>query len=158
MSRRMVAALLLLAPLAAGAAACRFQAGTGLAFGTYEIFSTAPRDTQATITLVCDGTGTAQTLSLMLRVGPGGNAGSVTARRMRHTGGSASTLAYGLYRDAARSSVWGTTTGVDTVGATLAVPASGSTSATFIVYGRIPPGQDVFVGSYADAVQVTIDY
>jgi spore coat protein U-like protein len=157
-SSRMLAALLLLAPLAAGAAACRFQAGAGLAFGTYEILSPAPRDTQATVSVVCEGTGTAQTLSLMLRVGPGMNAASANVRRMRNTGASGATLAYGLYRDSARSSVWGTSTGIDTMGATLAVPASGSASASFILYGRIPPGQDAHVGTYGDAVQVTIDY
>mgnify|MGYP001627186577 CR=1 FL=1 len=149
---------MLLAPLAAGAAACRFQAGAGLAFGTYDILARAARDTQATVTVICDGTGTAQSVSLMLRVGPGANAASVHARRMRHAGGAPATLAYGLYRDPARSSAWGTSTGVDTLGATLMVPASGSASASFVLYGRMPPGQDVHVGTYTDAVQVTIDY
>ena len=158
MSRSLLAALLLLAPLAAGAAACRFHAGAGLAFGTYEILSPAPRDTQSTVTVICEGTGTAQTVSLMVRVGAGMNSASVGARRMRHTGGSSSTLSYGLYRDPSRSSIWGTSTGIDTMGATLSVPASGSASATFILYGRIPPGQDAHVGTYGDSVQVTIDY
>jgi spore coat protein U-like protein len=157
-SRSLLAALLLLAPLAAGAAACRIQAGSGLSFGTYDILSPAPRDSQSTVTVICDGTGTPQTVSLMLRVGPGANAASPGLRRMRNTGGSTSTLSYGVYRDAARSSVWGTSTGIDTLGAALAVPASGSASASFTLYGRIPPGQDAHVGTYGDAVQVTIDY
>lgn len=158
MTRSWLAALLLLAPLAAGATACRFQAGPGLAFGTYEILSRAPRDTQSTITVVCDGTGTAKTVSVMVRVGSGANSPSASVRRMRHTGGSTATLAYGLYRDPARSSVWGMSSGVDTLGATLSVPARGSVSASFTLYGRMPPGQDAHVGSYGDAVQVTIDY
>jgi spore coat protein U-like protein len=44
------------------------------------------------------------------------------------------------------------------MGATLSVPASGSASASFTLFGRIPPGQDAHVGTYGDSVQVTIDY
>lgn len=157
MSRGWVAALLLLAPLAAQAAACRFQASGGLAFGTYEILARAPRDSQAQVTVTCEGTGTAQAVTLMLRVDAGANAAG-GGRRLRHAGGSTATLQYGIYRDAARSSSWGMTTGVDTLGATLSVPATGSTSAGFVMYGRIPPGQDVPVGNYTDAVRLTIDY
>lgn len=155
---RVFALLLALAPLAAPAAVCRILSGSGLAFGAYDLLATAPRDSQATLTVACEGTGAAQNVVLSMRIDQGVNGASVAARRMVHTGGAGDALHYGLFRDAARSSVWGMSDGIDTLGATLAVPATGTTAASFTIFGRIPPRQQARVGSYADAVQVTINY
>jgi spore coat protein U-like protein len=95
---------------------------------------------------------------LTLRVDQGVNGSSVANRRMVHTSGSGDALSYGLYRDPQRSSVWGVSDGIDTVGASLAVPNLGAGVASFTLYGRIPPGQNARVGTYADAVQITVAY
>jgi spore coat protein U-like protein len=151
--------LLLLAPLAADAAAvCRLLSGGSLAFGSYDILASAPRDSQMTVTVSCEATGGAQTVLLTVRVDPGINGSSVANRRMLHTGGTGDALAYGIYRDPARSSVWGVSDGIDTLGATLAVPSLGAAAASFTLYGRIPPAQNARVGSYGDAVQITVSY
>jgi spore coat protein U-like protein len=70
------------------------------------------------------------------------------------TSGSNS-LTYGLYTNAARTTVWG-----DGTGSTATVTNTGSGSAqNFTVYGRIPAGQtSTPAGIYADTVSVTITY
>jgi spore coat protein U-like protein len=158
-NKALLGLLLALAPqLAPAAAVCRLVSGSGLAFGPYDVLARAPRDSQVTVGISCEGTGTQQNVMLVLRVDQGAHGASVESRRMLHTGGSGSALAYGLYRDAARTSVWGMTEGLDTMGTTLVVPATGTAAARFTIYGRIAPAQDVRAGTYADAVQVTINY
>jgi len=151
--------LLLLAPLAADAAAvCRMLSAGSLAFGSYDLLARAPRDSQVSVTVSCEGNGSAQTVLVSLRVDQGSNGSSIASRRLLHTGGSGDALAYGLFRDPARSSVWGVSQGIDTMNAALSVPSLGAAAASFTIYGRIPPGQNAHVGSYSDAVQITIDY
>lgn len=158
MSSRLAACLLALAPLAAPAAVCRIVSGGALAFGTYDLLAAAPRDSQASLTISCSGTGTPQTVVLVVGIDTGQNGTPGGLRRMKHTAGAPDALAYNLYRDPGRSSAWGVTPGVDTTPVTLTVPASGSASALVTIYGRIPARQDLRVGSYADAVQVVVTY
>jgi spore coat protein U-like protein len=145
-------------PLATPAAVCRIVSGGSLAFGNYDLLAAAPRDSQATLTISCSGTGTAQTVTLVVGIDPGVNGTAGGLRRMKHTAGAPDAMAYNLYRDAGRSSAWGMTPGVDTTPLTLAVPANGSSSALVTIYARIPPRQDLRIGNYADAVQVIVTY
>jgi len=65
-------------------------------------------------------------------------------------------LFYNLYRDAARTSVWG-----DGMGGTQVqfVPdPPNNTPVPFTIFGRVPAGQDVSAGAYADSVTVTVNY
>lgn len=48
--------------------------------------------------------------------------------------------------------------GVDTVSQSLGVPNKGTATATFRIYARIPPQQNVGIGAYSDRVQVTLTY
>jgi spore coat protein U-like protein len=63
-------------------------------------------------------------------------------------------LTYELYSDSVRSTVWGSGAGS---GLSL-TPAPSRAPRTFDVYGRIPSGQDVAVGSYSDSVVATINF
>ena len=151
--------LLLLAPLAADAAAvCRMLSGGSLAFGSYDLLARAPRDSQTSVSISCETTGSAQTVLVSLRVDQGLNGSSIASRRMLHTSGTGDALAYGLFRDPARSSVWGVSDGIDTMTAALSVPSLGAAVASFTIYGRIPAAQNARVGNYSDAVQITINY
>ena len=158
MNSRLAAGVLALAPLFAQAAVCRIVSGSGLAFGTYDTLASAPRDSQTTLMVRCSGSGSPEVVTLMVGVDPGLHGTPGGMRRMMHTAGTADALAYNLYRDAGRSSSWGMSTGVDTVPITITVPATGSTSAAINIYARIPARQEPRVGTYADAVMVTIDY
>jgi spore coat protein U-like protein len=61
---------------------------------------------------------------------------------------------YGLYTDAARTTVWGD------VGTLAAVTynSTGMAATTTNIYGRIAAGLDVAVGSYTDTVTATIQF
>jgi spore coat protein U-like protein len=150
--------LALAAPLAWPATVCRLVGGVSMGFGSYDYFSAVPNDSQTTVSVSCDRSGGAPTVTVTVRIDQGANGAGVGSRRMLHTGGSGDLLNYGLYRDVARSQVWGMTDTVDTMGATLAVPNKGSAGASFTVYGRIPARQDLSAGNYADSVQITILY
>lgn len=159
MSRWLAVGFLLLAAHGAEAAAvCRLLSGGSLAFGSYDILASAPRDSQMSLTVTCEATGGAQNVLLTLRVDQGINGSSIANRRMLHTSGSGDALGYGVFRDPQRSSVWGVSDGIDTVGAALAVPSLGAAAASFILYGRIPAAQNARVGTYSDALQITVTY
>jgi spore coat protein U-like protein len=65
------------------------------------------------------------------------------------------TMAYNLYLDAARLSVWGDgTAGTATYGPVH--PAEGSTSIS--IYGRLPAGQSQPAGAYGDTLTVTLQF
>lgn len=83
----------------------------------------------------------------------GGSAASFAARAM--SDGAGNELAYNLYTDIARSTVWG-----DDSGATDLLAATGTGVAQNLsVFGRVPGGQtSVPAGSYSDTVNVTVSY
>lgn len=82
----------------------------------------------------------------------GGTTGSPPASRKMSKGSERVT--YGLYKDAARSQVWGDPS---TPGST--VPGTGTGLAqNLAVYGRVPPQPTPSPGLYSDTVVVTITY
>jgi spore coat protein U-like protein len=75
---------------------------------------------------------------------------TINARKMAS---GANSLNYQLYSDAARSTIWGNTTGTDTVtgsGTGLAVDHT--------VFGAVPAAQLVPAGDYADTITVRVYY
>ena len=73
------------------------------------------------------------------------------ARRMKN---GSEYLTYELYKESGRTNVWGNSGGALV---TLANAASNAAQ-TLTVYGRIAPGQNVSVGNFGDAVQITVTY
>jgi spore coat protein U-like protein len=123
-------------------ATCSLSATT-LAFGTYV---GVQLDGSSTLSVSCTNT-TPYTVALNAGVGTGA---TVATRKMTATG---TTLNYSLYQDTTRATVWGQTTGTDTVAGT----GNGSAQ-SLTVYGRIPAGQLPTPGSYADTITATITY
>lgn len=121
--------------------ACLGGAG-GLAFGTYDPFSSAPLDSTSTIFALCPA---GRTVRISIDAG---HSRSFAARTLRS---GSEVLRYNLYLDAARTVVWGDGTG----GSSVRTSGGGLVVAT--VYGRIPPGQDPVVGAYRDVIRVTFD-
>lgn len=115
---------------------------TGVAFGTYDPFSSAPLDSTGSISVTCSSS-TSYTIALSA------GQGSFATRTL--TSG-VHPLAYNLYTDVLRTTVWG-----DGSGPTATVAGSG-TSASFNVYGRVPALQNAYVGSYADTIVVTVNF
>lgn len=121
-------------------------AATDLVFGNYDSLTTAPTDQSSSIVIVC----TADS-SYTIGLDAGTGAGATTATR-KLTGG-AGTLNYSLYRDGARTQVWGNSAGSDTVaGVGTGVPAE------YSVYGRIAPKQPARRGAYTDVITVSVTY
>ena len=122
---------------------------TPVAFGVYDPVvanATAPLDGTGAVIVTCTkGAGTSIDLGL------GANATGAT-RRMAAGGGDY--LTYQLYQDSGRTTVWGSG---GSAGQTIA-GAPSKAPRTFTVFGRVPAGQYVPAGSYADTVIATINF
>jgi spore coat protein U-like protein len=120
-----------------------------VAFGAYDPVvanAAAALNATGTVTVACTR-GTAATVDL-------GNGANLAAGSRRMANG-AEFLGYALYKDAARTAVWGT----GLAGGTTAAYAAATIAPTAItVYGTVPAAQDVAVGAYADVVLATINY
>jgi spore coat protein U-like protein len=125
-------------------ATCSVAAAT-LNFSSQGVL-TANVDASSTLTATCSST-TAYTVALN-----GGNAGASdpTQRKMSK---ASEQITYGLYRDSARSQVWGSTTGTNT--------ASGTGSGlgqSFTVFGRVPAQTTPSPGTYLDTIVATLTF
>jgi spore coat protein U domain-containing protein, fimbrial subunit CupE1/2/3/6 len=121
-----------------------------LAFSDYD--GSAAVDGSADLSVRCSN-GTLYTISL----GDGAN-GTIAQRKLESAAGDQ--LDYNLYTAAARSTIWGETVGVDTVGGK-GKGMSTNQANTHTVYGTIPnnpANQDVPTGLYSDQVAVTVAY
>ncbi|HEY6003922.1 MAG TPA: spore coat U domain-containing protein [Anaeromyxobacter sp.] len=126
------------------APACTIGAGT-LAFGGYDPIganATTPLDAQGTFQVAC----TRNTV-YAVGLGPGSFAAGATRRMANGT----QRLGYELYSDPGRTAVW-------SAASTVAGTAPSISPVTLTVYGRIPAGQSVTAGAYADTVQSTINF
>lgn len=126
-------------------AECRIVSASDLNFGSNGVLA-ANVDATSTIAVQCTNN-TPYTLAL----GPGNGAGATVASRKMTSGGA--TINYSLYTTAARTSVWGNTTGTDTQAGT-----GNGASQSFTVYGRVPAQTTPAPGTYNDVVAVTISY
>jgi len=126
---------------------CNVSATT-LNFGTYDPTSATALTGTSTVSVFCTA-GTPYTSAL--NVGSGG--GSFVTRTIANGG---NVLNYNLFRDAARSQVWG-----DGSSSTFTVSGTGSgllTANNLTVYGEIPIAQDKPPGTYTSTITVTVAY
>lgn len=124
---------------------CELDVGA-LDFGRIGSLGSAPADAVGAVDVRCTA-GTDYSVSMGLGSGPG--VSDPAQRKMRN---GPFLLDYGLYRDAARSLVWG-----EAPGQRASATGIGSTQ-RFNVYGRIHQGQDTQIGLYSDNVVVTVNY
>jgi spore coat protein U-like protein len=120
---------------------------TSVNFGSYNVFTGSATDSTGTVTIDCNGS--AHDIIVTLSKG----ASSSFNPRTMLKGSEA--LSYNLYRDAARTSIWGDGSG-GTSTYTNANPPNGPVNVT--VYGRVPAGQDVSAGVYSDTVSAVINF
>jgi spore coat protein U-like protein len=124
-------------------------AATELDFGT-RARSTGNWDSASALTVNCS-TGTPYTIAMGNGLNPSAVAVSATNRRMANGGNF---VPYGLFRDIGRSTLWGSTTGSDTLAGT-----GTGVNVTVPVYGRVPAAStNVPAGTYLDVVVATITY
>ena len=151
-------AVLLLLPTLAVAADCSASA-TGVSFGIYDAAATLPDDSTGSLTVSCTYTGGGvRDVSYVVTLFSANS--SSPATRWLATGSSR--LYYNLYRNAARTEIWGDGTGGSYVVSGSVKPGPGvgneTRTTTYTVYGRVPERQDADAGSYADTVVITLTF
>jgi spore coat protein U-like protein len=130
---------------------------TPLSFGTYDVFSATPDDSTATLSVTCTQV-SAPVGNLPVTASLSqGSSGSYATRRM--TSG-VNLLSYNMYANATRTTIFGDgTAGTSTISGTFPFTAVGqNVTGTGTIYGRIPAGQDVAVGSYSDSIVATVTW
>jgi len=80
----------------------------------------------------------------------GANSSNVNSRVLKS---GSNTLTYSLYQDSGNSTVWGNTVGTNTKAAT-----GNGASQSYTIYGKIPSGQALTVGTYSDTVNITVSF
>ncbi len=121
---------------------------TALGFGNYDPLQSPSAGVTGEITVVCDP-GAAYTILL----DAGANSGGVfSSRRMLSSSGSV--LKYNIYRDAARTEIWG-----DGTNSTYTQAGVGTGAAQrYVVHGHIPPRQKPPAGVYSDATTIKVNW
>ena len=141
-------------PGSASAYTCSVAADP-LGFGFYQPFDAAPADSAGEVRVSCSLLGLVSLLvSYEISLGTG-ISGTYETRTLQ---GPEDSLGYNLYRDSARTQVWGDGTGgTYTVqdGYTLGLL---DVTLPYPVYGRLFAGQNVSAGLYADTIVVTVDF
>jgi spore coat protein U-like protein len=141
----LIAAALAALPAPARAQTCTVRGATGVAFGAYDPVvanAAVPRDATGQIQYRCRRVAPLVSLSR-------GSSGTYQPRQLRQ---GARAIGYNLYRDAARTQIWG-----DGTGGTFTVLGQRG-NRTLVIYGRIFPGQPAAAGSYADTVVATLNF
>jgi spore coat protein U-like protein len=118
---------------------------TAVNFGSQGLLN-ANLDATGTISLTCTN-GAPYAIALN-----GGNSGASDPTQRKLVNG-ANQATYGLYRDSARTSPWGSTSGTNNQAGT-----GTGVSQNYTVYGRVPPQTTPAPGTYSDTVVVTLTY
>ncbi len=158
-NKHAVLILLLIPTVAMSSGSCNV-AVSDVALGVYDVFSTLPTDGTGAVAITCtdDGAPGGLNVDVSITLTASAVSGTTANRQMARIGG-VERLNYNLFRDAGYTQIWGDTPGVDDLLVNnVKVPKRGSITVTppVTIYGRIPPGQQVPVGTYADSVVLTI--
>lgn len=121
---------------------------TSVAFGNYNVFTTSANDSSGTVTFRCNSQSTNISIALS-----DGSSSTFSPRTLRKGG---EVLNYNLYRDAARSTIWGDGTGGTSLYTHANPPNNSNVNVT--IYARIPAQQDVSAGTYSDTVSAVINF
>jgi spore coat protein U-like protein len=121
---------------------------TSVNFGNYNVFTATPRDSTGTITYRCNSTAANITVAL--------STGASSTYNPRLMSKGAEVLGYNLYRNAARTNIWGNGTGGTAIYSRANPPNNSNVNLT--VYGRVPQGQDVSAGTFSDTVTAVINF
>jgi spore coat protein U-like protein len=130
----------------AAIAACTIDT-TPVNFGNYDVFSSTATDSTGSVQYRCGNFD----FNIQITLDKGG-APTFNPRRMLN---GSQALNYNLYLNAARTIIWGDGTGGTQTYFNANPPRR---LVTVTIYGRIPAGQDVRVGTYSNTVTATINF
>lgn len=156
LSHALLAALAVACPAFAFAASCTLTL-SGMTFGAYDVLTPTALDTTSAINVACTRTVFPNERVNYTLTASVGNGTSYANRSMAQ---AAERLNYNLYRNAARSQIWGNGTGgsrtiTGTHNLSNAFP---NRNRNHIVYGRIPALQNVAAGNYLDTLAITLTF
>jgi len=126
---------------------CTISSVSGLNFGAYSSFDTAPTDATGQFIFTCSDVQGPVTIRLSTGV-----ANSFTPRQMAL---GTARLNYNLYIDTARTQIWGDGTGGSSLRTLTPV---NNAPTTLDIFGRISPRQFIPAGNYADTITITIQF
>jgi spore coat protein U-like protein len=148
LSLALVVAAALAWSVPARAVSCTISATVPVAFGAYDRTSGTALDSSGSVTYQCGIAGLLDVLTITMSTGNG----TYASRTMLN---GANPMSYNLYTNAGRTTVWGD----GSSGTAVYGPVTLNLLAiTVPVYGRIPPGQNVAVGSFSDTIVVTLNF
>jgi spore coat protein U-like protein len=133
------------------AANCTISA-TDLNFGAYDPVvanKTTALDVNTTVSVLCTKGSTGVNVGLDL--------GTHTAAGNRFMSNGSDSLQYELYSNSAGGTVW-SNAGAGLVTWPVFGPIGAGAGTPHTVFGRIPAGQDVSIGSYTDVVTATVNF
>jgi spore coat protein U-like protein len=126
---------------------------SNLAFAAYASGQRNAVDSNTTVRMRCGNDGSAESLSYSIALSRG-STGSFSPRAMSSDG---NLLQYNVYRDAARSLIWGDgNEGTLLAAGSITLPGTGSSET--IGYGRLFARQALPPGDYSDFLQVLVEY
>lgn len=126
---------------------------TNVSFGAYDVFGTTPVDSDSgRVNISC----TSDVNKATITIGKSTTSNSFNPRQMKLTTGT-DVLSYNIYTTSARTAIWGDGTGgTSTVRENRPSGKPQPWTSVLTMYGRIPAGQNVSVGSYSDNITVTV--
>ncbi|MEQ1661077.1 MAG: spore coat U domain-containing protein [Thiobacillus sp.] len=141
-------------PSIALAASCTLSL-SGMTFGAYDVLTPTALDTTSTINVACTRTVSPNERVNYTLTASVGSGASYASRSMAQ---GVERLNYNLYRNAARSQIWGNGTGgSQTITGTHNLSNGSPTrNRNHTLYGRIPALQNVAAGNYLDTLAITL--
>lgn len=125
---------------------------TPILFTNYDVFSTLPLDTTASLTVSCTNPeGKPMQVNVSIS---SGNSGSFNPRQMAYAGAGLP-LSYYLFLDPSRTTIWGDGTGGT---GTISGAMFRTSPLNAVIYGRAPARQNLKAGSYSDSLVVTVTW
>ncbi|MCO5064510.1 MAG: spore coat U domain-containing protein [Rhizobiaceae bacterium] len=124
---------------------CSVETPSDLDFGSEDLLD-ANIDEQTTLSVTC-------TNQAAYKVGLSAGTGSGATESVRKMTGGSETVSYGLYRDAARTLVWG-----DIAGTNFYSGTGNGDAQSLSIYGRVPPQVTPSARDYTDTVTVTVSF
>ena len=133
-------------------AVCSVSA-SGLSFGEYDVFSLADTDSVGYLNVSCYEVSESANIAYEILLSRG--FGSYPLRMMVNED---KTLVYNLYTQANYAIIWGDgSPGTAVISDSYSV-GQDTISNQYPIYGRIPAGQNYYIGSYRDILIVTVNY
>jgi len=133
-------------------AACSVST-SGLSFGEYDVFSLADNNSVGYLSVSCTGITESTNVAYEILLSRG--FGAYALRTMMS---ESNPLAYNLYTQANYSIIWGDGSPGTSVIADSYGLGQNTISNQYPIYGRIPAGQNINIGSYRDILIVTVNY